>query len=60
MSYKPKSTARIAEATGVSENEAEKKLESMADKGVIFLSVRMGRNSTGWFLSFRVCLSSPS
>ncbi len=47
MSYKPKSTARIAEAAGVPENEAERNLESMADKGIIFSKRKDGKKLYG-------------
>jgi ferredoxin/biotin operon repressor len=47
MSYKPKSTASIAEATGVSESDAQKSLESMASKGVIFSRNKDGQKLYG-------------
>jgi len=47
MSFKPKSTVRIAETTGVPENQAKKKLESMADKGIIFSKSKDGKKLYG-------------
>lgn len=47
MSFKPKSTKTIAETTGVPENETEKRLESMADKGVIYSKNKDGKKIYG-------------
>jgi predicted transcriptional regulator len=47
MSYKPKSTASIAEAVGISESDAQKSLESMANKGVIFSRNKDGQKLYG-------------
>lgn len=47
MSYKSKNTARIAEATGVPGDEAEKKLEAMANKGIIFSKSKDGKKLYG-------------
>jgi biotin operon repressor len=47
MSYKPKSTASIAKAVGISESDAQKSLESMADKGIIFSKSKDGKKLYG-------------
>lgn len=47
MNFKPKSSASIAKSSGVSENEAENLLESMADKGVIFSKNKDGKKHYG-------------
>ena len=47
MSFKPKSAASLAVSTGVSENETEKRLESMADKGIIFSKNKDGKKLYG-------------
>jgi Na+-translocating ferredoxin:NAD+ oxidoreductase subunit B len=47
MSFKPKSAASLAESTGISENEARKRLESMADKGIIFSKNKDGKKLYG-------------
>ncbi|MCK7507225.1 MAG: hypothetical protein MZV70_26400 [Desulfobacterales bacterium] len=47
MSFKPKSTASLAQATGVPENETERRLESMANKGVIFSKNKDGKKLYG-------------
>ena len=60
MSFKPKKAASIAKATGISEDEAKKRLESMVGKGIIFSKVKRVNNYTDWSDSFRGCLSIPS
>lgn len=47
MSFKPKSAASLAHAACVPENETEKCLESMADKGVIFSKNKDGKKLYG-------------
>ena len=47
MNFKPKSPASLAKSSGVSENEAENLLESMADKGVIFSKNKDGKKHYG-------------
>lgn len=47
MSFKPKSAASLAQATGVPENETERRLESMADKGIIFSKNKDGKKLYG-------------
>src|SRR5208337_4768930 len=42
MSYKPGSAEKIAGAASLSEVEAEKRLESMANKGIIFSKNKNG------------------
>jgi Na+-translocating ferredoxin:NAD+ oxidoreductase subunit B len=47
MSFKPKSTAGLAQASGVSEDETSKRLESMANKGIIFSKNKDGKKLYG-------------
>ncbi|MRR17941.1 MAG: hypothetical protein EG826_15950 [Deltaproteobacteria bacterium] len=47
MNFKPKSPVSLAQAAGIAEGEAEKLLESMADKGVIFSRNKDGKKSYG-------------
>jgi electron transport complex protein RnfB len=47
MSFKPKSTSTLAQATSVPENETERRLESMANKGVIFSKNKEGKKLYG-------------
>jgi Na+-translocating ferredoxin:NAD+ oxidoreductase subunit B len=47
MSFKPKSAVSLAESTGVSVNETQKRLESMADKGIIFSKNKDGKKIYG-------------
>jgi Fe-S-cluster-containing hydrogenase component 2 len=47
MSYKTKSLASIAKATGVAESKANKNLESMADKGIIYSKNKEGEKFYG-------------
>lgn len=47
MNFKPKNPASLATSSGVSESEAEKRLESMADKGIIFSRTKDGKKSYG-------------
>ena len=47
MSFKPKKAASIAKATGISEDEAKKRLESMVGKGIIFSKVKEGEQLYG-------------
>ena len=47
MNFKPKSPASLAKSSGVSENEAENLLESMADKGIIFSKNKDGKKLYG-------------
>ena len=43
MSFKPKSAAALAQATGLSEDAASGHLESMANKGIIFSKNKDGK-----------------
>ena len=47
MSFKPKNIASLAIAAGVSDSDAQKRLESMADKGIIFSRTKDGQKSYG-------------
>ena len=47
MSFKPKGASVLAEAAGVSEEDARHCLESMADKGIIFSQTREGKTIYG-------------
>ncbi len=47
MNFKPKGSASLAQVAGVSESEAEKHLESMANKGIIFSKNKDGKKSYG-------------
>ena len=47
MNFKPKSPASLATAAGIGEGEAEKLLESMANKGIIFSRNKDGKKSYG-------------
>ena len=47
MNFKPKSPVSLAKASGVSEDEAEKRLESMADKGIIYSKNKDGKKLYG-------------
>ncbi|MDQ5984436.1 MAG: NAD(P)H-quinone oxidoreductase subunit I, chloroplastic [Syntrophus sp. SKADARSKE-3] len=47
MSFKPKSAAKVAEAAGISENDAKSALESMARKGIIFSKNKDGKITYG-------------
>lgn len=47
MNFKPKSPTNLAQATGVTENETEGRLESMANKGVIFSKNKDGKKLYG-------------
>ncbi len=47
MSFKPESVESIARASSIAENDAEKRLESMADKGIIFSKNKDGKKHYG-------------
>ena len=47
MNFKPKSPAVLAAAAGVSEAEVSERLESMANKGIIFSRSKDGKKSYG-------------
>lgn len=47
MSFRPWSLEKIATASSLSEGEAEKLLESMADKGIIFSKKKDGKHQYG-------------
>ncbi len=47
MSFKPKSPDGLAKSSGISENEAENLLESMANKGIIFSKNKDGKKLYG-------------
>ena len=47
MNFKPKSPVSLAQAAGVAENETEGRLESMANKGVIFSKNKDGKKLYG-------------
>ena len=47
MNFKPKNPAIIAKSSGVSESETESRLESMANKGIIFSKNKDGKKLYG-------------
>jgi electron transport complex protein RnfB len=47
MSFKPKSASALADAAGITENEAQDLLENMADKGIIFSRSKDGKKTYG-------------
>ncbi len=47
MSFKPKDAASIAKAAGISEDDAQRRLESMVGKGIIFSKTKGGKTLYG-------------
>ena len=58
MNFKAKSPDMIAKAAGLDEAAAQRLLETMADKAIIYAKKRTGRNSTAWCPRFPAFSSS--